>query len=151
MNDEVAAFVNAARSFCSFMERPAAHDDVELAAKALAALYAAGLSLPAVEPGSAETAEYRPRDTPIPRDLGAQYYYEVVEPLDLTGAEDVVGDLDDDLLDIYKDVKEGLGAFDAGHVQSAGWHWRFTLEAHWGDHAVDALRVLHRLVVKKRR
>ena len=56
----------------------------------------------------------------------------------------VCGSLSDDILDVYSDVAGGLAAFDAGLIADAVWHWRFTRETHWGDHAVDALRALQR-------
>jgi hypothetical protein len=54
----------------------------------------------------------------------------------------------DDLLDVYWDLQRGLAAFDSGRASEAVWIWRFGFETHWGDHAVDALRALHRACVR---
>jgi hypothetical protein len=69
-------------------------------------------------------------------------YWEVFDPF--AHSEPVGGSLSDDGLDIYKDLRGGLALWD-GHSKIAGiWEWRFFFEIHWGNHAVDALRVLHR-------
>lgn len=64
-------------------------------------------------------------------------YPEIFDPTDPSlGVEPVHGSLADDLADIYRDVRNTLagGAYDR----------RLQFDIHWGDHAVDALRVLHR-------
>lgn len=77
-------------------------------------------------------------------DLDAvDFYYEVFDPF--IRDELVVGSLSDDLGDIYEDLREGIDLLDSGHACDAIWHWRFHYDNHWGDHAVDALRALHRL------
>lgn len=57
-----------------------------------------------------------------------------------------VGSLSDDLSDIYRDLRRGLEWFDREAPHDAAWEWRFTFESHWGNHATDAVRALHRLV-----
>jgi hypothetical protein len=59
----------------------------------------------------------------------------------------VTGSLTDDVIDVYCDLKMGLDAFDAGHVEGAVWDWRFNFAHHWGHHAVDGLRALQRACV----
>ena len=39
-----------------------------------------------------------------------------------------------------------LRAHGQAGLSSAIWHWRYNFEVHWGDHAIDALRALHRTV-----
>ena len=53
--------------------------------------------------------------------------------------------LADDLADIYRDVKNGLVAEQAGAAARPNdvlWTWRFAFESHWATHAADALRAL---------
>jgi Domain of unknown function (DUF5063) len=69
-------------------------------------------------------------------------YWEVSDPYE--ASEPVCGSLTDDLLDVYADVRRGLDLWDGSHQQAAIWEWRFHFDIHWGDHAVDALRALHR-------
>jgi hypothetical protein len=82
-----------------------------------------------------------------------QTYFEVMEPLELVGRGDkqelVVGSVADGLADIHRDVKSGLNAWETGQeelMQEAVWQWKFTLESHWGHHAVDIMRALNELV-----
>jgi hypothetical protein len=35
--------------------------------------------------------------------------------------------------------------------EAAIWEWRFHFEWHWGDHAIDALRALHRACLRDAR
>jgi hypothetical protein len=57
----------------------------------------------------------------------------------------VRGSLADDLRDVYSDVRRGLALWDSPAPPDAAiWEWRFQFEIHWGDHAIDALRALHR-------
>ena len=76
-------------------------------------------------------------------------YWEVFDPYE-EGAP-VGGSLSDDLLDVYGDLRRGLALWEQGGVTKRGelriaaiWEWRFQFEIHWGDHAIDALRALHR-------
>ena len=105
-------------------------------------LVASGASLPLAEPTSDRIvhSDATPADWPGfgPHDS----YWEVFDPY--ADEESVVGSLSDDFLDIYRDLKRGLVAFDAGHEQDAVWEWRFHFDHHWGEHAVDALRALQR-------
>ena len=51
--------------------------------------------------------------------------------------------MSDDLGDIYRDVKEGLLLLAEGLSADAVWHWRFNFWSHWGEHSVNALRIIH--------
>jgi len=64
--------------------------------------------------------------------------------------ESCMGDVGDDLLDVYHDVRGGLVAFDRGEVNDAAWHWSFLHRIHWGRHAVGGLFALHCMHVSKR-
>ena len=54
-----------------------------------------------------------------------------------------MGDVGDDLLDTYKDIKAGALLSQAGRVEEALWHWSFMHRIHWGRHALGALAALH--------
>lgn len=45
----------------------------------------------------------------------------------------------------YVDLSEGLEHHRLDRHADALWSWRFTFDAHWGDHLVDALRALRRI------
>lgn len=142
----VQQFVDAARRFCTFIETASKTDDrLRAVAVLLAELYAAALQLPDL----ASADDYEPAD--VKREQpewqspeGLDVYWEVFDPYKFD--EPVAASLRDDLLDVYRDVQGGLDLYDAGQVAEAVWTWRFYREAHWGDHAVDALRALQRAI-----
>jgi hypothetical protein len=74
--------------------------------------------------------------------LPVRYYSEIFNTLVIPAEEAVVGDLIDDLGDIYSDIVPGLDLFDSGRYQDAENHWRFWFLHHWGEHATSALRAI---------
>jgi hypothetical protein len=75
--------------------------------------------------------------------LPFQYYGEVFNPLPIPPEGSIVGDLADDLADIFADMDRGLRCLEAGHPAEAVWEWGFGLVHHWGEHATSAIRALH--------
>jgi hypothetical protein len=130
----VATFVCRAREFCSFVDEAST---LPLSQRLLGArerlldLYSAAVPLPSVEPPAHEDEV---RSIEPPADWKG---FDLQEP--------VAGSLSDDLLDVYRDVGKGLRLWDADALTAATWEWRFSFESHWGDHAIDALRALHRV------
>lgn len=144
---EIAAFVDQARQFCDFIEKASEYPLNERLTQArvrLLELYRAGLELPHVEPPAGVEAGASPEPPKSWAGFGkVETYWEVFDPYE----EDkpVCGSLSDDLLDIYRDVHRGLRLWDGNVPRTAAlWEWRFHLDQHWGGHAVDALRALHR-------
>lgn len=79
-----------------------------------------------------------------------QYYWLQFDPYaaqpDAKPEKPVVGDLADDLADIYGDVVPPLRAWRSGTAEwqaIALYEWRFNLHFHWGKHAVEAITALH--------
>jgi hypothetical protein len=118
------------------------------ATRLLARVYAASLELPDVR------LDYYPSPPEIPVDdkraifrsfapLPFQYYQQFYDPSVDSTDEPVVGDLADDLTDVYVDLKGGLALLDRSSEPEAVWHWRYLFGIHWGRHATSALRVLH--------
>ncbi len=160
--ETVKRFVDCAERFCSLIEHHqslTAGEFVRSCASCLADLYGASvsLSLLSVEIDSAEliadvisTERARAIDRQISEKLNGQcLYWEVLDPriesdpiVDGLG----VGDLADDIADIYREVKNGLFAFNRGPATEAIWHWQEGFRSHWGDHVVDALRGMHHIV-----
>jgi Domain of unknown function (DUF5063) len=115
-------------------------------------IYAAGIQLPDVELPEEDFAfESRTFDSPMGR-IGAllgkyDQYAEVFDPI--FDREFLLTHLSDDLSDIYGDLLDPMEIYDRGgdeHVVEATWRWKFYLRGHCGDHLVDALRPIHRLV-----
>jgi hypothetical protein len=103
-------------------------------------LYAAALDLP--QPWSeGVTAEHTPGPglaerlnavRAVPRPFPCQHYSEIFSPL-LPPEQPVVGDLGDDLVDIYRDVAAGLAIYEAGSVERRHLALGFNFQVHWGN------------------
>jgi len=73
-----------------------------------------------------------------------QFYWEA--ELDVHGPQEtLVGDLHDDLADVWRDLMVGVGLHRSGHVDDACWHWQFGFNYHWGEHAANAVRVMTKM------
>ena len=73
-------------------------------------------------------------------DLPFQYYRTVFDPHEFEEKEEViVGDLIDDLSDIYGDLLEGLSTYRKGYKKEAIGSWIQSYFFHWGHHASQAL------------
>jgi Domain of unknown function (DUF5063) len=147
---EVLAFKESAERFCAWAETPVREpgEDLHNAMAHLAELYLLALRMPGadsdasvedlfVDKNNHEDVYRRFAHLPL------QYYGEVFDTTVVPPEEPTVGDLADDLLDIYADVKGGLAYFVTGHPVQAVFHWKFTWGIHWGRHATSALRAMH--------
>lgn len=147
---EVAAFVLEAHQFCHFVEKgsslPVAQR-LRTARGRLLDLYRAGAALPSFEPIGTDDAP--PTRRPDWVGFGeTDVYSEVFDPYDDSPSL-VAGSLSDDVLEIYADVSRGLGLWESKAHVDAVWEWRFGFDTHWGDHAIDALRALHRACARE--
>ena len=75
--------------------------------------------------------------------IPVSFYQSQHNPLDLEQSKIGVGDVHDDLADIWSDLSEGLAVFDAGDAEAAAFHWRLLYQVHWGRHATGAMYALH--------
>ena len=148
----VYCFIRTASAFCEWCEHPKNTDAQELRVEAMrqiSGLYAAALELPVCElPDTGHEADVIPSafKNQIFKSFGAlpvNYYREVFDPSLDNDDPPSIGDVADDLTDMYCDVLSGLSLFERGHETDALWHWRFTFDAHWGRHATSALHALH--------
>jgi hypothetical protein len=145
-------FALLARRYCKWCEEHQLTDPKSLHYEAighLAQLYAAGLTLPDVDVTDHSELSEPPKEAiqAIYRSFGAlpfNYYRDFFSPhiIDQSN-EPGMGDLADDLTDIYLDLHRGLALLDSGIEAAAAWEWRFSFGIHWGRHAVSALRALH--------
>ena len=109
-------------------------------------LYVSAMRPPAMEPD--DDLASREKDTPPQLVIQCHStYWEVFDPFELE--EPVCGDLRDDLQDIYADLRIGIREYEAGRENNALWEWKFGVDNHWGQHAVDAIRALHSIRVNK--
>lgn len=151
---KAATFAHAARGFCDWCE--GSHDPVaqRTAAYWLARLYAEALNLPEVGPENdwgipAPPAEALEKVKAKLAPFWGWYYREVFDPAPDLSDEPVMGDLGDDLMDTYRDIRAGLVLFDEGRATDALWHWSFMHRNHWGRHATGALHALHSMSLSR--
>jgi len=121
-----------------------------VALRHVVAIYAAALALP--QPWSERVSNHRGDHVDLSGAIAAvrqrasaiplQHYSEIFSPL-VPQDEPVMGDLADDLADIYHHLAKGLRLHELGKVDDALWEWGFNFQAHWGEHASSAIRALH--------
>jgi len=142
--DDFAALADA---FCRWAEADALDgaQELQLARVLLAKLYAAALVLPDSTPRETDPTE---KPTLLPREAFRRFgalpinMYATCDPLVVPCEQPGVGDVADDLADIYADLHRGLVLYRSGDVAAAAWEWSFRFRFHWGDHAVGALSAL---------
>jgi hypothetical protein len=152
---DMEPFLSLVREYLALVENceaMAPRDFLSQCGTLLPQIYAAGIQLPEPEL-SDEELEFGEREFESPMGaIGAllgkyDVYAEVFDPV--FDRESLLTHLSDDLADIYADLREPLEIFDRGgnnHLNEALWRWRFNIRGHCGDHLVDALRPIHRLV-----
>jgi hypothetical protein len=147
---EIRTFVNAVSEFINLIEgieKISAYELLFQSATILSNVYSLGMLLPDVDPSTDEPERYRgtPMMDPILKKIGRyDSYSEIFDPVHED--EIVVGSLSDDLADIFADLKGPMISYESGEKADAIWQWKFNIKTHCGDHLVDSLRVMHRLV-----
>ena len=147
-------FAKVARAYCSWCEASHPEHSDSLAAYWLGRLYSQALLLPQVESENEDGLPELPSEalaeaTKNLAEFAGRYYREVFDPDPSLADGPVMGDIGDDLLDTYKDVRAGLVLFDRGEANEALWHWSFLHRIHWGRHAVGAMYALHCLTISQ--
>ncbi len=142
-------FVALVRQYKALVDGSAgftAHQFLSACASLLPRIYAAGIALPDVEPETEDVE--RSVESPMPKLMTRFGIYEIyLEIYDPYEEDDPVrGMISDDLVDIYRDLVNPLVALEANRVKDAVWEWKFNLCGHCGDHIVDTMRAIHRLV-----
>ncbi|MCY4744134.1 DUF5063 domain-containing protein [Pelomonas sp. UHG3] len=148
----VLDFAATARGFCIWCEDESAERTDVHAASWLARLYGLGVVLPSVNSDNEDGLPDLPTDVLLRvqtnlAGFSGRYYREVFDPAPELDDQPVIGDIGDDLLDTYKDVRRGLMLFDDGAVAEALWQWSFLHRVHWGRHCAGALLALHGLTL----
>jgi len=144
---QLDAFFHTSTAFCQWAEgSPAlADDEAETALRLLSKLYAQALELPPLF--DEEDAPDRSHDEwlAVHRRFAAMpfnFYAAYSEPHDAADPYPGIGDLADDLADIWRDLKRGLALYQKGNLAAAAWGWRNSFDTHWGRHAAGALYAL---------
>jgi hypothetical protein len=145
------SFKDIATEYCAWVEKREVREDVGIwLSQILAELILEAYRIPddeLADAGASEENRYKARDYQEVRaslpELPIQYYREVFDNLDLESDEAVMGDLHDDVADIYRELKEGLFIYEHDSPSKAERFWRQLFRYHWGEHATGALRALY--------
>jgi hypothetical protein len=150
-------FVEEVRRFCDFIEQNSVLDTrsfLQQLQSHLQELYLFGHELPLVDLYFNEEfgdplpkAALQEISGSIAKRLGDNnYYWYVFDPADENNTAPVCGDLSEDILSVYQDLKNPLLLFDTqapAAMESALWSFRSNFTIHWGDHCVNAIYALH--------
>lgn len=148
MTLQIQQFAEVARQFCIWAEGEPGSPEIEAlrALQFLSKLYQLGLDLPPMF-GDEEAAEVPHEEwMKVYRRFGSlpfNYYMQCGNPQDVPADVPGVADLADDLADIWRDLKRGLGLFNAGNIPAATWEWRQSFWHHWGTHSTGGIFALH--------
>jgi len=155
----IAAFHRSAVEFCDFIdeidkeEHPHLYEDL---LRLLTQLAPTGLALPPCGEGGENEYEETSLDYEDWRrvaDVVGRATAPALKELTADAAEDDPDAIRtemlwDDLADIYRDLRDGLGIFELGTddaKKEAAWQWRFGYESHWGEHLFSALLTVHEI------
>ncbi len=153
MTSAETPFITAARAYCAWVEsEPSAPEtEARLALRLLSGLHFEALMLAPGDSGKDVQAQRLTHEEWTKKhqrfaSMPFQYYREFLLPSTINDEEAVVGDVADDLADIYRDVAAALSLYDDGHVVEALWEFRESFRSHWGQHAVGAINAIHKYV-----
>jgi hypothetical protein len=156
MNGIEAPFIAVARAYCEWVasEPRAPEEEARLALRLLSRLYCEALLLPVGECGDDISGQRISHEEWMLKhrrfaSMPFQYYWDYIQPTELDDESPTMGDVADDLADIYRDVADALSLYDAGHIVEALWEFRDSFRTHWGRHAVGAINAIHRHVANE--
>jgi hypothetical protein len=145
-------FADTVRAYCQWAEGEPASQEAEAKTARLyvARLYAQALELSTTAnwDGDAPTISHDVWLSVFKRfaSLPVSYYGECLDPLEVPASDTCLGDLGDDLADIWRNLKCGLDVFDSGEIEGAVFEWEQSFRIHWGMHAASALYILQRWI-----
>lgn len=157
-------FLQAARNFCALIESCPSNDPhtfLQTLQKQLLALYTLGLDLPSINVSEEVDLSVKlsdPEMNTILKSIGARipfsYYWVVLNPADIDSLPETgMGDLCDDLGDMYKNLKEGLLLFEQENniaKENAIWQFKFDFDYHWNTHCMEALQAIFQYLSKNK-
>ena len=141
--NELKSFYQLASDFCKFLQNEIQSEEtLDTLISYLMRLYLSAMTLP--QPKLEKERPRHRRTAPVEirfqTDMPIRYR-EVFDPLE--EGPPISFTLKGDLIDIVGDLQYGIEAYESGLIGRAAYIWRYYSEFHWGNHAVDAIRVLH--------
>lgn len=140
-------FFEIAKAFCLWSESPPGKpdDEVSTALQFVSRLYSLAFQLPSdFHENEALSIPHEKWQIVFERfdSLPFNYYKTVVDPFELEREDICLGDVADDLADIWRDIKPGILLYESGNREAAGYEWRESFNIHWGQHAANAIWIL---------
>ena len=145
MDSTAQEYYELVQRFCTFVEELViSRERVEDLMSLLLQLYEKALHLPNTEPDDSDIGA-SDEMTVLPLKMQIRdFYWDVFDPFDDVEEDKLVcGMVFDDLNDIYRDLMEGVRAYELGAINEAVWVWKWGVDNHWGTHAVSLIKALH--------
>jgi hypothetical protein len=151
-------FIEAAVKFCELIEtqRTTPLRSLHAIRETLLALYAAALRLPATQevssihlPVKFSVSEQINMRKLIEQTTAPDIFWFCYRPFATPFEKPIACSISDSLADIWFDLKPGLLALTQDQerwVSNVFWKWKFSFETHWGEHAVDSIWGIHKLL-----
>ena len=144
-NNAINIFYDAAKEYLTFIENEITYSSIEELIVLLMRLYISGHKLPELEP---ETTDAASADCKIHirfEERMPMFYKMFDNPF--KDKRPGYGFLVDDLQDIANDLIKGIEELISGNTGNAVFEWKQGFYTHWGEHAVNAIRALHSLII----
>ncbi len=142
----IGAFYIKAVELCQYLDSTViTSEETERLLEKLMLLYLDALRLPDVEPDSVERGtDIAIQGINLKIEIPCDYR-DVFDPY--TDSDVISCSLYDDIADICKDLLKGISEYDAGHINNAVFEWKLLFKAHWGMHAIGAIKALSSLMI----
>jgi hypothetical protein len=147
-------YLSLARKYCNSCETPLKGDQRQFLSHIqglLLELYLHGRLLPDINSSAQDFENLFERNDKLVHGMIADKvpfsnYWQALEPFSIDGSKLGMGDLLDDLGDIYIDFKRAILLYDSNldeAKQEAYWKLKFDFDFHLADHTMDALKAIH--------
>lgn len=140
--------------FCEVLEDPTS--TLLTIQSELITLYQASLNMPEIlgdtvrdVPERISLDDYRRVKERIGAITQSDYFWICWKPFQSPPEKPICASLSDGLADIWRDLKPGLLALEEDEDKWSAavfWDWKFSFDTHWGDHAVDSIWAIHKLL-----
>jgi hypothetical protein len=151
-------FIEAAEKFCEVIEtqQTTPLKSLHLIREVLLALYAAALQLPTIQdvtsldlPARFSVSQQINMRKLIEQTTAPDIFWFCYKPFTTPFEKPIACSISDSLADIWFDLKPGLLALTQDQERWAAdvfWDWTFGFESHWGEHTVDSIWGIHKLL-----
>jgi hypothetical protein len=143
-------FLQAAKAFIDLVENRKSDDQsafLKSVQRSLIDLYSMGLILPEIDQTTGYdydrdfVVEMKPIIAFVAQRVPFSYYSAVLNALEIYESPEIgIGDLIDDICDIYLDLKRATLGFDEATIASqehAIWEFKFNYDFHWSTHCIE--------------